>query len=110
MCFNSDRFGAPSVRATLDPVAGFKDMRAIIEDKPRDRPNQVTKWLKPEIPEPPPVPPPPQSPKSPDTAPLKRRNTGGGIAVPQGSTMLSGPSGIATSQLALGSQTLLGGG
>lgn len=47
----------------------------------------------------------------PDTAPLTRRNSsGGGIAVPSGSTMLSGPSGVTNAQMNLGSQTLLGGG
>ncbi|GEM_PF-3248474 len=64
-----------------------------------------------DIPAAPPPPPPPQAAKAPDTAPLKRRNAGaGGIAVPAGSTMLSGPSGVTSSQLSLGGQTLLGGG
>lgn len=57
-------------------------------------------------------PPPPQAAKAPDTAPLRRRNASGsgGIATPAGSTLLSGPSGIANAQLNLGGQTLLGGG
>lgn len=64
-----------------------------------------------DIPAPPPPPPPPQAAKQPDTTPLKRRNSGtGGIALPGGSTMLTGPSGITNSQLTLGSSSLLGGG
>lgn len=65
-----------------------------------------------DIPAAPPPPPPPQAAKAPDTAPLKRRNNAGagGIAVPAGSTLLSGPSGVTNAQMNLGSQTLLGGG
>lgn len=63
------------------------------------------------IPPAPSPPPAPQAPKAPDTAPLRRRAaSGGGIAVPAGSTLLSGPSGINGAQMNLGSQTLLGGG
>lgn len=63
------------------------------------------------IPPAPPPPPAPQAPKAPDTAPLKRRSSsGGGVAVPAGSTLLSGTSGITAAQMNLGSQTLLGGG
>lgn len=60
---------------------------------------------------PPPVAP-PQPAKAPDTTPLKRRNTttGAGIAIPGGSTMLTGPSGVTNAQYNLGSSTLLGGG
>lgn len=62
-------------------------------------------------PNPPPLPPPPQAAKAPDTTPLTRRNSGGGgLATPAGSTMLTGPSGIAAAQLNLGGVTLLGGG
>lgn len=109
MCFGSKQYGAPSVAATLNPVTGAKDMQALATGKERKNTNQVTDYLKPKIPDAPDIPPPPQAAKAPDTTPLKRR-TVGGIAVPMGSTMLSGPNGIATSQLALGSQTLLGGG
>lgn len=65
-----------------------------------------------DIPDPPPPPPPPQAAKAPDTAPLKRRNASGsgGVALPAGSTMMSGPSGITNAQLNLGQSTLLGGG
>lgn len=64
-----------------------------------------------DIPKPPPPPPPPQQAKAPDTTPLKRRNANaGGIAMPAGSTMLTGPNGVSNSQLNLGSNTLLGGG
>lgn len=65
-----------------------------------------------DVPTPPPPPPPPQAAKAPDTTPLRRRSTSaaGGIAVPAGSTMLSGPSGVSNAQMSLGSQTLLGGG
>ena len=61
------------------------------------------------IPDPPPPPAPPQAARQPDTAPLRRRNAGG-IAVPAGSTVLSGPSGVTQAQMNLGSATLLGGG
>lgn len=65
----------------------------------------------PDIPDPPAPPTPPQGARAPNTTPLKRRNSGaGGIAVPAGSTLLSGPSGVGSAQLSLGSQTLLGGG
>lgn len=72
------------------------------------------KWhksvLAPDLPPPPEPVKPPQGAKQPDTAPLKRRNTSGGLAVPAGSTLLTGPNGISTAQLNLGSQALLGGG
>lgn len=110
MCFGSGQYRAPTIRESLSPGYGANDMENLLKGDKRTEDNQLKNSLRPKIPEPPPVPPPPQSPKSPDTQPLRRRNGGGGIAVPQGSTMLSGPSGIATSQLALGSQTLLGGG
>jgi hypothetical protein len=109
MCFK-----LPTVKASRDPLTPGRDLYNAARGRPqeKDAPTEtaVEKVFNPKIPEPPQTPPPPQAAKAPDTAPLKRRNTGGGIAVPQGSTMLSGPSGIATSQLALGSQTLLGGG
>lgn len=64
------------------------------------------------VPDPEPTPPPPQAAKAPDTSPLKRRNASGagGIAMPSGSTLLSGPSGVTNAQLSLGGQSLLGGG
>jgi hypothetical protein len=62
-----------------------------------------------DIPNAPAPPPPPQAAKAPDTAPLKRRNTGGsGFAPAQGSTMLTGATGITTAQLNLGASSLLG--
>lgn len=64
----------------------------------------------PNIPDPPAPPLPPQGARAPSTTPLRRRNASGGIAVPAGSTLLSGPSGVGNAQLSLGSQTLLGGG
>lgn len=60
----------------------------------------------PDLPAPPPM---PQAAKLPDMQPLKKRNASGGIALPQGSTMLTGPSGIATSSLLIGQSSLLGG-
>jgi hypothetical protein len=67
--------------------------------------------LTPEMPPPPQLPAAPQGSKSPDTAPLKRRNANsGGFAVPAGSTLLSGPTGVSAASMNLGSQTLLGGG
>lgn len=67
--------------------------------------------LGPDIPDPPPPPPPPQAAKAPDTAPLKKRNAdSGGMALPGGSTLLTGPSGITNAQLNLGTSSLLGGG
>lgn len=69
------------------------------------------KLLSPKMPDMPQLPAPPQAPKAPDTAPLKRRtNNSGGVAVPAGSTLLSGPSGVTNAQMNLGGQTLLGGG
>lgn len=63
-----------------------------------------------DIPDPAPPPPPPQAAKAPDTAPLKKRNaSGAGVALPTGSTMMTGPSGVSSSQLSLGGTTLLGG-
>lgn len=64
------------------------------------------------IPTPPPPPPPPQAAKAPDTTPLKRRNgsNSGGVAIPAGSTMLTGTTGVTNAQLNLGSSSLLGGG
>jgi hypothetical protein len=58
------------------------------------------------------TPPPPQAAKAPDASPLKRRNAtaAGGLAVPAGSTLLTGPSGIAANQLVTGTTSLLGGG
>jgi hypothetical protein len=59
---------------------------------------------------PPPPPPPPQAAKLPDTAPLSRRNSGSSsMALPGASTLLTGPSGVASSQLNIGTSTLLGG-
>jgi hypothetical protein len=108
MCFSNPRFQAPSIRASLDPVAGAKDVRNVIQDKPREGNTDPLNLARPKIPDPaPPIR--PQSARAPDAAPLKRRNSSG-IAVPAGSTLLSGPSGVAMSQLTLGSQTLLGGG
>lgn len=62
----------------------------------------------PGIPDPPPPQAPPQSAKAPSTTPLRRRNNGG-IAMPGGSTMLTGPSGVSNAQLNLGASSLLGG-
>lgn len=109
MCFGSGQYRAPTIRESLSPGYGFNDFENIVKGDERTEDNQLKNALKPEIPKAPDIPPPPQQAKAPDTSPLRRRSTGG-IAVPMGSTMLSGPSGIATSQLALGSQTLLGGG
>lgn len=64
--------------------------------------------LAPNIPEPQAPTPPPQAPRAPDTTPLSRRKGGGaGMAVPYGSTMLSGPGGV--TNYSLGGGTLLGG-
>ena len=66
----------------------------------------------PDIPAAPPPPPPPQAAKAPSTTPLKRRNQqdGGGMAIPEGSTMLTGTSGIEQAQINVGQSSLLGGG
>jgi hypothetical protein len=61
-------------------------------------------------PSPPQLPPLPQGAKMPDTAPLAKRNNGGGPAIPAGSTLLTGPSGISNSSLIIGASSLLGGG
>ena len=70
---------------------------------------EVLGSLTPKIPNPAAPPKPPQQAKMPNTAPLQRRSSGG-IAIPSGSTLLSGPSGISAGQLNLGTGTLLGGG
>lgn len=57
----------------------------------------------PSIPKPPP---PPQASKAPDTADLKKRRQGSGMG---GGTLLTGPSGVASSALSTGGTTLLGG-
>lgn len=62
----------------------------------------------PGIPDPPPPPAAPQGAKTPNTLPIKRRNEGG-AALPGGSTVLTGPSGVQRSQLNLGSAVALGG-
>lgn len=107
MCFTNQRFQAPSIKATLDPVAGAKDINAIVANKPRSGTDPL-KMAPKKIPDPV-ITPPPQQAKAPNTAPLRRRNAGG-VAVAAGSTLLSGPSGINAGALNLGSQTLLGGG
>ena len=66
--------------------------------------------LSPEIDKPAQPPKPPQAAKMPDTTPLKKRNSVGGLAMPGGSTLLTGPSGISSGSLSLGSSSLLGGG
>lgn len=59
---------------------------------------------------PPPMPPPPQALKTPDPSPLKRRNqASGGFDRPQGSTLLTSPTGIESTLLNTGATTLLGG-
>lgn len=65
-----------------------------------------------DIPPPPAPTPPPQAAKAPDTTPLKRRNQSdtGAMAMPAGSTLLTGASGITTASLNLGQSSLLGGG
>ena len=66
-----------------------------------------------DIPAAPPPPPPPQAAKQPSTAPLKRRNqqdSSGGMAIPEGSTMLTGVTGIEQAQINVGQSSLLGGG
>lgn len=60
-------------------------------------------------PDPPPPPVRPQEAKAADTTPLRRRNGAGGVALPGGSTMLTGPSGVTNAQLNLGASSLLGG-
>lgn len=106
----SGRYGAPSIRSTLSPGYGLRDISHTVQGKPRDGKNFVTDGLRPDIPDPPAPPLPPQSPKAPDIAPLKRRSGGAGFAVPAGSTLLSGPSGVTAAQMNLGTATLLGGG
>lgn len=81
-------------------------------------PQSPIDWLVPGLglggnktPSPPQLPPLPQGAKMPYTSPLTKRNTnGGGPATPAGSTLLTGPSGIAQSSLLIGSSSLLGGG
>lgn len=92
----------PTVRESLDPHA----FRTSSRGEERHRRLGLHK----DTPKPPDPPAPPQAPKAPDTQPLRRRNTNGGFAVPAGSTMLSGPSGVSSAQMNLGSSTLLGGG
>lgn len=59
---------------------------------------------------PPPTPAPPQAERAPDMNPMKRRNAVSGIGRPAGSTLLTGPSGIADNMLLnTGNATLLGG-
>lgn len=66
--------------------------------------------LIPDIPAPPKLPELPQAAQAPDTSPLRRRNqSGGGFAPPAGSTLLTGPSGVSSGMLNLGSSSLLGG-
>ena len=60
-------------------------------------------------PPPPPLPDRPQGARQADTTPLRRRNGANGVALPGGSTMLTGPSGVTNAQLNLGASSLLGG-
>jgi hypothetical protein len=92
----------PTVGESIDPHY-FRT-----NDKAEERHKEVGVH-KPDIPDPPPPTPIPQSAKTPSTMPLKRRNADGGFALPGGSTVLTGPSGIALSQLNLGGASLLGG-
>ena len=107
--YGEGRYGAPSIKATLSPGYGLQDMANVAQDKPRDNRNFVLEGLRPDIPEVPAPPAPPQAPKAPNTSPLRRRNAGAGFAIPAGSTVLSGPSGVTQAQMNLGSATLLGG-
>lgn len=110
MCFNpQNHLKMPSVKATLSPGVWARQFEEDERGIKRTDGHPVLTAMKPKIPDPVAPPAPPQQAKAPNTAPLRRRNAGG-VAVPSGSTLLSGPSGIAASQLNLGSQTLLGGG
>lgn len=79
-------------------------------------PDSPVGWLLPGLPiggkktaAPPQMPAMPQAAKEPDMSPLKKRNSNGGLAMPTGSTLLTGPSGIAQSSLLIGQSSLLGG-
>lgn len=101
MCFGSPNYGALR--------GGFLELNPI--KRAQDRLTFIKSTVTNPAPHAPPLPPPPQAPSSPDTAPLSRRNAvGASFAVPSGSTLLSGPSGITAAQLNLGGQSLLGGG
>lgn len=63
----------------------------------------------PDIPDPPPPTPIPQSARTPNTMPLRRRNADGGFAMPNGSTVLTGPSGVSMASMNLGTASKLGG-
>lgn len=94
----------PSLGESLDPHY----MRTSGKDGKAERRHQAIGTHQEPPPPPPGLPARPQGARTPDTTPLRRRNNGG-TALPSGSTMLTGPSGVATAQLNLGASSLLGG-
>lgn len=99
----------PTLKGSINPAVATKDIELQLRGRERTNEDPLLKAMRPKIPDPVAPPAPPQQAKAPNTAPLRRRNAGG-VAVPAGSTLLSGPSGISAGQLNLGMGTLLGGG
>lgn len=101
MCAPMDTIRPANLQEAIDPHKYRTGERS------RDRHKAL--GLAYDIPDAPAAPKAPQQARSPDSAPLQRRNTrgAGGIAVPAGGTMLSGPGGV--TGYPLGGATLLGG-
>ena len=75
---------------------------------PKNKLDPLNLFTNKRLPDPPPPPKMPQMAKAPNTMPLKRRNTAGDFASPNGSTALTGPSGSEMAQMNLGAATALG--
>lgn len=95
----------PTLGESLDPHYFRTNSKA----EERHKKVGVHKYDTGDIPDPPPPIPIPQSAKAPNTLPLRRRNSDGGFAMPNGSTALTGPSGVAMASMNLGSASKLGG-
>lgn len=95
----------PTLGESLDPHY----MRTNSKGEARHQQIGVHKYDAGDVPDPPPPTPIPQSSKAPNTMPLRRRNANAGYAMPNGSTVLTGPSGVAMASMNLGSASQLGG-